>query len=123
MNRACELTEGKRTKAFYSKAPPSWTREAVQQPSKTNLATTKGVSEIKAPFICYRIWAEPADKNRTAEVYKTSNNWKIAGYISFAFIVALIVLNIIPSSDRSGPSEILDKSIEVLPFYIRYFAL
>jgi Mn2+/Fe2+ NRAMP family transporter len=66
---------------------------------------------------------EPADKDRTAEVHKTSNNWKIASYISFAVIVALIVLNIIPRSDRSRPSEILDKSIAVLPFYIRYFAL
>ncbi len=44
---------------------------------------------------------------------KSSSSWRIASYISFVVIVALIVLNIIP---RTGNREILDKSIAVLPF-------
>ncbi len=43
----------------------------------------------------------------------SSNSWKIASYISFAVIVGLIVLNVVP---RSSNKEILEKSIAVLPF-------
>jgi len=56
---------------------------------------------------------ESADKVKTEDIPKSSNNWKIASYISFLVIVGLIVLNIIP---RTGKKEILDKSIAVLPF-------
>ena len=56
---------------------------------------------------------EPAEKVRAEDIPRTSNGWKIASYISFVVIVALIVLNIIP---RTGKKEILEKSIAVLPF-------
>ena len=56
---------------------------------------------------------EPVDKVKTGEKPVTSNSWKIASYISFIVIVVLIVLNIIPRSDKN---ESLDKSIAVLPF-------
>ena len=56
---------------------------------------------------------KPADKVPDEEIPKSSNSWKIASYISFVVILALVVLNIIP---RSGKKEIIDKSIAVLPF-------
>jgi len=59
---------------------------------------------------------EPVSKIKKADKPVTSNSWKIASYISFVVIVALIVLNIIPSTNRSDIKEILDKSIAVLPF-------
>ena len=54
---------------------------------------------------------EPAQKV-TEEGSKSSNSWKIASYISFAVIVGLIVLNVIPR----GKERNLEKSIAVLPF-------
>ncbi len=45
-----------------------------------------------------------------------SNSWKIASYISFIVIVALIVLNILPRNNRSREIANLEKSIAVLPF-------
>ncbi|KPL13639.1 MAG: hypothetical protein AMS26_13725 [Bacteroides sp. SM23_62] len=59
---------------------------------------------------------EPAHKVKTADIPKTSNSWKIASYISFVVIVALIVLNIIPRTNLSKKRSILDKSIAVIPF-------
>lgn len=56
---------------------------------------------------------EPAEKNKTEEIPRSANGWKIASYISFVVIVGLIVLNIIP---RAGKNEILEKSIAILPF-------
>lgn len=56
---------------------------------------------------------EPPDKVKSADIKQTSNSWRIASYISFAVIIGLVILNIIP---RSGKKEILDKSIAVLPF-------
>ena len=56
---------------------------------------------------------EPAEKRDIEDVPRFSNSWKIASYISFAVIVGLIVLNVIP---RKGKNVILDKSIAVLPF-------
>ena len=56
---------------------------------------------------------EPAHKVKAEGIPKSSNSWRIASYISFVVIVALIGLNIIP---RTGNKEILDKSIAVLPF-------
>lgn len=46
----------------------------------------------------------------------TSNSWKIISYISFAVIVALIVLNIIPRIFQPDGLTNPDKSIAVLPF-------
>jgi len=45
-----------------------------------------------------------------------SRGWKIASYISFVVIVGLIVLNIIPRSNRSEEIASPGKSIAVLPF-------
>ena len=59
---------------------------------------------------------EPVDKVKEEDTPKSSNSWKIASYISFVVIVGLIVLNIIPRSNRSNEIAILEKSIAVLPF-------
>jgi TolB-like protein len=59
---------------------------------------------------------EPADKIKAEDIPKSSNGWKIASYISFAVILGLIVLNIIPRTKQVIEKEILDKSIAVLPF-------
>jgi len=59
---------------------------------------------------------EPAEKVKAEDMPKSSNSWRIASYISFVVIVALIVLNIIPRGNRLKEKEILDKSIAVLPF-------
>ena len=45
-----------------------------------------------------------------------SNSWRIASYVSFAVIVALIVLNILPRTKQSEKKELLEKAIAVLPF-------
>ena len=57
---------------------------------------------------------EPAQTIKKEDKHPSSKGWKIASYISFVVIVALIVLNIIPRSGRSEVKEILDKSIAVL---------
>lgn len=59
---------------------------------------------------------EPAHKVKKAEMPKDSNRWKVASYISFTVIVALILLNILPRSQQEKETDIIDKSIAVLPF-------
>ena len=59
---------------------------------------------------------EPVHKVKPEDIPKSSNSWKIASYISFVVIVGLIVLNIIPRTGREKVSDVLDKSIAVLPF-------
>ncbi len=59
---------------------------------------------------------EPAHKEKKEEVPKSSNGWKIASFVSFAVIVCLIVLNVIPRPNQKNANEILDKSIAVIPF-------
>jgi TolB-like protein/Flp pilus assembly protein TadD len=59
---------------------------------------------------------KPVQRAKADDLPSSSNRWKIASYISFLVIVALIVLNILPRSNRSEKVEILDKSIAVLPF-------
>jgi TolB-like protein/Tfp pilus assembly protein PilF len=59
---------------------------------------------------------EPAHKAKKDAITKSSNGWKIASYISFAVIIGLIILNIIPRSGRSGMEKVREKSIAVLPF-------
>ena len=56
---------------------------------------------------------EPADKVRIEDKTRSSSGWQIASYFSFVVIVGLIVLNILPRTDRK---EIPDKSIAILPF-------
>jgi len=45
-----------------------------------------------------------------------SKSWKIASFISFVLIAALIVLNLLPRMARGQVSPELEKSIAVLPF-------
>jgi TolB-like protein/Tfp pilus assembly protein PilF len=59
------------------------------------------------------IKTEQAEDVKKEDIPKSSNSWKIASYISFAVIVGLIVLNIIPRIGKNGK---LEKSIAVLPF-------
>lgn len=50
------------------------------------------------------------------ETTSPSSTWKIASYISFAVIIALIILNIFPRTQQSEEAADLDISIAVLPF-------
>jgi len=59
---------------------------------------------------------QPAHKVKGEDIQKSSNSWKIASYISFAVIVGLIVLNVIPRTGREKVSQVREKSIAVLPF-------
>jgi len=59
---------------------------------------------------------DPTHKVKEEDIPKSSNSWKIASYISFAVIVALIVFNIIPRIKTSRAIADLEKSIAVLPF-------
>jgi TolB-like protein/Tfp pilus assembly protein PilF len=62
------------------------------------------------------IKTKPVHKAKPEDIPKSSNSWKIASYVSFLVIVGLIVLNVIPRIKSSATSEILNKSIAVLPF-------
>jgi TolB-like protein/Tfp pilus assembly protein PilF len=55
----------------------------------------------------------PIHKVKPEDKPKSSNGWKVASYISFLVIIALIVLNVIT---RFGQRKILEHSIAVLPF-------
>ncbi|MCJ7716882.1 MAG: hypothetical protein MUO54_10250 [Anaerolineales bacterium] len=59
---------------------------------------------------------EPVHEVKDEENPTASNSWRIASYISFVVIIALIVLNIIPRTNQKKRKAILDKSIAVLPF-------
>lgn len=63
------------------------------------------------------------EENQTDKTASTSPTWRLATYISFALIVGLIVLNLIPrrsapqsASDAGNTGSLTDKSIAVLPF-------
>ena len=58
---------------------------------------------------------KPAHKVTKEDKTVTSNSWKIASYISFVVIACLIVLNIIPRSNRSEETVILEKSMQFCP--------
>jgi len=55
----------------------------------------------------------PAEKDAEQSSIK---GWKIASYLSFVIIIALIILNIIPRADIPTNGKLLDKSVAVLPF-------
>jgi TolB-like protein len=59
---------------------------------------------------------EAAEKEKPGRKPSASMGWKIASYISLLVIVVLLILNIIPDKQQSGESEVLDRSIAVLPF-------
>ncbi len=56
------------------------------------------------------------DRVNDSKPQRTPGGWKMASYISFMVIIALIVLNVIPRNKRDKSSEVIDKSIAVLPF-------
>jgi len=58
------------------------------------------------------------DKVRDGDAADVSSSWKIATYVSFAIIIFLIVLNILPPRDRSPKPQIQVNSIAILPFEI-----
>lgn len=60
--------------------------------------------------------SEPAHKKKRDRNSAVSYRWKIASYISFVLIVALIVLNILARINQSGLGETSHKFIAVLPF-------
>jgi TolB-like protein len=59
---------------------------------------------------------EPVDQDRSGKKPAEARGWKIANYLSLTVIIVLIILNIIPDKGQSGASEVLDKSIAILPF-------
>ena len=59
---------------------------------------------------------EPAEKAKVEGLPNSSNGWKIASYISFAVIVGLIILNIIPRDKTTNSFNGFETSIAVLPF-------
>jgi len=51
------------------------------------------------------------------DIPKSSETWKIASYISFAVIIAMIALNILTRKKVIGLDESMAKTIAVLPFH------
>jgi len=59
---------------------------------------------------------QPAQKLKKDDDQSNSKGWKIASYLSFIVIVALIVFNIVAANSRSRDFTKLERSIAVLPF-------
>ena len=59
---------------------------------------------------------KPSHKVKTEDQQLSSGGWKIATYLSFVVIIALIVFNILSTGNKSGASSVREKSIAVLPF-------
>jgi TolB-like protein len=59
---------------------------------------------------------DPAHKAKEVDKPVSSNSWKIASFISFVVIVALILFHILSSSNSSSKITNLETSIAVLPF-------
>jgi TolB-like protein/Tfp pilus assembly protein PilF len=59
---------------------------------------------------------EPADKVTKEDKPKSSKGWKIASYISFVFIITLLVFQITSGRGSNRSLRNLEKSIAVLPF-------
>jgi len=62
------------------------------------------------------IKSEPTEKVPEELVPQSYNGWKIASYISFVVIAALILLNVFGNQDGVRINESLEKSVAVLPF-------
>jgi len=58
----------------------------------------------------------PAHQGTGEESKPTAKGWKIASYLSFAVIVALIILQVLPRKSQAQLNPDLEKSIAVLPF-------
>jgi len=59
---------------------------------------------------------KPVQKTQSEGKQVSSGGWKIASYISFVVILALIAINLIPRDKQLDDLTILEKSIAVLPF-------
>jgi TolB-like protein len=59
---------------------------------------------------------ESVQEAKAEDITKSSNGWKMASYISFVVIIALLALNLFTSRERIRIDESLEKSIAVLPF-------
>jgi len=59
---------------------------------------------------------EPAPKGKTENSTDSSRGWKMASYISFVVIIALLAFNLFTGKGRITIDESLEKSIAVLPF-------
>jgi TolB-like protein/Tfp pilus assembly protein PilF len=59
---------------------------------------------------------DPAEKAAEEAEQSSFKGWKIASYVSFIIIIALIILNIIPRAGQAIDDKLLDKSFAVLPF-------
>jgi len=59
---------------------------------------------------------KPEIETESENVQRSSYGWKIASYISFVIIIALILIHLIPVGSRFGSNPNLEKSIAVLPF-------
>jgi TolB-like protein len=58
----------------------------------------------------------PVKKSGKEEKHVVPDSWRIATYVSLFVIAVLIILNILPRTNRPENKELLDKSIAVLPF-------
>jgi TolB-like protein len=59
---------------------------------------------------------KPASKLKSDDKLTVSNSWKIASYLSFVVIIALVLFHILSSDNTSKEIANLEKSIAVLPF-------
>lgn len=59
---------------------------------------------------------KPASKLKSNDKMIVSNSWKIASYLSFVVIIALVLFHIFSSDNASKEIAYLEKSIAVLPF-------
>ena len=59
---------------------------------------------------------EPAPRTKAEDQPVSSKSWKIASYISFIVIIALVLFHIFNSKSRSREMPRLERSIAVLPF-------
>ena len=59
---------------------------------------------------------EPVPKGKTENSTDPSRSWKMASYISFVVIIALLAFNLFTGKGRITIDESLEKSIAVLPF-------
>lgn len=58
----------------------------------------------------------PDHKTKEGTTIPSSRGWKIASYLSFAVILGLIILHILPRNRSDTEETLLQKSIAVLPF-------
>ncbi len=58
---------------------------------------------------------EPVHKIKEEDISQSTNNWKIATYVSFVVIVAFFVFYLVGNNKKSFDISKLEKSVAVLP--------